>query len=422
MPRHEEYEELCTLAMVGEASPDELYSLRAHLRECAECRREYREFTQLVLPQLWAMDDSAVPDDTRESTADTTQLRASFLARAQAEGISFSPETLRVSAEPLPAREPIVLRKQPRWHVVAAVAMAACLMLAAIMTGRFAGRSNQSPTRQATGATQVPVAAPAAPVVAAPPKQDLAAAELVKLESRQQELQHTLDDLQSQLADVDADRAALKKQLEEKSDELAQLQTSANASQQTVASLRTQVTALQTRADSSEATFVADQAKIQELTAQASVQNQTADREHQMLAAGKDMRDMMAARNLHIVDVFDTDGGGKTRSAFGRIFFSEDRQLVFYAYDLNEKRLEDARYSYRIWGQKEGQPQTARSLGIFYSDSKTERRWVFKYDDPKVLSQIDSVFVTLEPSNADPEHPRGQKLMYAYLRGQANHP
>jgi hypothetical protein len=130
-------------------------------------------------------------------------------------------------------------------------------------------------------------------------------------------------------------------------------------------------------------------------------------------------RYLMAACNLHIVDVFDTNGRGNTSSAFGRIFFfTENQQLIFNAYDLNESRLRDAKYSYHIWRQKEGPGQRARSLGIFYSDDKSQRRWAFKYDDPKVLSEIDSVFVTLEPSDSNHDGPCGQKLLYAYLRGQ----
>jgi len=43
-------------------------------------------------------------------------------------------------------------------------------------------------------------------------------------------------------------------------------------------------------------------------------------------------------------------------------------------------------------------------------------------NDPNVLNEIDSVFVTLEPPDGNPNQPKGDKLMYAYLRGQANHP
>jgi hypothetical protein len=59
---------------------------------------------------------------------------------------------------------------------------------------------------------------------------------------------------------------------------------------------------------------------------------------------------------------------------------------------------------------------------MFYSDDKAQRRWTFKCDDPKILTEIDSVFVTLEPEKGDPSHPHGPNLMYAYLRGQPNHP
>jgi hypothetical protein len=298
-------------------------------------------------------------------------------------------------------------------------AMAGCLVLLAVIGWGF---TNRRIAQQPPVIVQIPVSAPAAPHVSSPSKPDPAIAELARLQSQQEDLQRALTDLQAKFSAADADKTALNKQLEEKTAELTQLQASAVSSQQTVASLRDQVTALQTQSNSKEASFIADQVRINDLTDQLARQHQAVDREQQMLAAGKDIRNMMAARNLHIVDVVDTDGKGRTNAAFGRVFFAEDKQLVFYAYDLNEKRLQDARYDYRIWGQREGQPQSAKSLGIFYSDDKTQHRWVFKYDDPKVLSEIDSVFVTLEPTNADPQHPKGPQLMYAYLRGQANHP
>lgn len=130
----------------------------------------------------------------------------------------------------------------------------------------------------------------------------------------------------------------------------------------------------------------------------------------------------MAARNLHIVDVVDTHARGKTRPAFGRIFFTEGKALIFYAYDLNDARTEKANYQYKIWAKKEGPDKKIISLGMFYVDDKAQRRWVFKCEDPNILNEIDSVFVTLERPNSDSSRPRGQNLMYAYLRGQPNHP
>jgi hypothetical protein len=416
-PMHQEFAELCALAMVGEASAEELKRLREHLRECQDCRREYREFTQLVLPQLQAMDDGEALRKTEFSAADSARLRASFLARAQGEGIAFSPKTLRGESLATPSTKVVVLSRRAAWS--AAVGIAACLLCAVAVTAKLSDH-HSSQAKMAVVPAAKPVAATPTPAVEA--AQDPDEAEVHRLEAHDRELEQDLGNLKVQLADAEAARAALARQLDEKTAQLSTAQTDASSSQETIAGLRSDVTALHAQMDLRAATFRDDQAKLQQVTAQAAEAQASLDRERQMLDAGREMRDMMAARNLHIVDVVDTDSNGKNRPAFGRIFFAENKRLVFYAYDLNETKLEDARFDYRIWGQKEGQPHTARSLGVFYTDDKTQRRWVFQCDDPKTLSEIDSVFVTLEPVKADPNHPRGAQLMYAYLRGQPNHP
>jgi hypothetical protein len=129
----------------------------------------------------------------------------------------------------------------------------------------------------------------------------------------------------------------------------------------------------------------------------------------------------MGARNLHIIDVFDTDLKGKNRRAFGRVFHTEGKSLIFYAFDLNGSKVQNAKHSFQAWGMRDGQNGSARSLGIFYLDDAGQRRWVLKFEDPRILSQIDSVFVTVEPFGGA-EKPSGQKLLYAYLKNPANHP
>jgi hypothetical protein len=42
-------------------------------------------------------------------------------------------------------------------------------------------------------------------------------------------------------------------------------------------------------------------------------------------------------------------------------------------------------------------PDSAVSLGIFYVDDQKQNRWVLKFEDPRVLAEIESVFVTVEP-------------------------
>ena len=171
-----------------------------------------------------------------------------------------------------------------------------------------------------------------------------------------------------------------------------------------------------------EATLIVQQTKLHDLEDGLKEKAAALDQERQLLSLGHDVTDLMGARNLNIVDVVDTDGRGKARPAFGRIFFTEGKSLIFYAYDLNEVKMQKANYQYQVWAKKEGPDRHAQRLGIFYSDDKAQRRWVFKCDDPKILREIDSVFVTFGRPDGSPTHPEGSSLMYAYLRGQPNHP
>src|SRR6185437_1521678 len=98
--------------------------------------------------------------------------------------------------------------------------------------------------------------------------------------------------------------------------------------------------------------YVADEIRIRELKEQLADKAGNAERNAQLLERDRDIRDLMTARNLHIFDVFDTDAKGKTEPAFGRIFYTEGKSLIFYAYDLNGAKLEHANYHYKVWAGK----------------------------------------------------------------------
>jgi len=46
---------------------------------------------------------------------------------------------------------------------------------------------------------------------------------------------------------------------------------------------------------------------------------------------------------------------------------------------------------------------------------------VLKFDDPNVLAEIDSVFVTIEPPGGS-KKPTGGRLLAAYVKANLNHP
>jgi hypothetical protein len=82
----------------------------------------------------------------------------------------------------------------------------------------------------------------------------------------------------------------------------------------------------------------------------------------------------------------------------------------------------------RICSYKDGRSENESNQVVILAANSglrnrwAQRRWVFKCDDPKILREIDSVFVTFGRPDGDSLHPEGSSLMYAYLRGQPNHP
>ena len=137
-----------------------------------------------------------------------------------------------------------------------------------------------------------------------------------------------------------------------------------------------------------------------------------------LLATSKDGQSILAARNLHIVDVYDADTRGKRRS-FGRIFYVENQELVFYAYDLSDPRHANAEFY--AWGAGLSPGEEVARLGILHNDGQSEKRWLLKYNDASVLAKLDSIFVTAE-TGSNPDKPKGRRVLFAVLAGQPNHP
>jgi hypothetical protein len=161
--------------------------------------------------------------------------------------------------------------------------------------------------------------------------------------------------------------------------------------------------------------IAAQRLRLREITDRLNASTDTIERERKLLVADLDIRELMGARSLHIVDVFDVDGKGKTQRPFGRIFYTQGKSLLFYAFDLKSGG------TFQAWGQRETRDESAQSLGMFYVDDQKQNRWVLKFEDPKVLAEINAVFVTVEPPGGSIK-PNRQKMLYAYLNATPNHP
>jgi hypothetical protein len=420
--RHEHFESLAASASLGEATGAELAELSEHLRECPGCREAYANFLSYGAVRVLEGQEEISGAEAIECI-DSALFRESFLKKAEAEGILNS----RVRAAGiLPG--PAVRRtdNSNTWRFALAAAL---LLIAAGVVGLRGHKLRGG------NASSVAAVAEVSPTFAAPPASPPKANEtaLSRLVADNGRLSTEVASLKASLAkeaaaveehNADAqnsqkERATLLAETRERDARIADLERQLAQAQTEAESVRAE---LQSAEMKNQTALAANETKIRDLSGQVEEQLAALERENQMLSANRDIRDLMSARNLHIADVFDTDTKGRTRPAFGRVFFTEGKSLLIYAYDLNDKRVEEAGYHYRVWGKKEGPGPSTRSLGIFYSDDKAQKRWVFKCEDPKVLSQIDSVFVTLEPPGKDSAEPKGEKFLYAYLRNQPNHP
>ena len=412
MSEHNRFEELCALAVTGQISPSDSVELEAHLRICDTCRKAQADFVEIE--SLWL---SPTLESAGHSEEIGSTLSQRILRRMQDAGAQFSRATLlELGGE---ANRSTFLR--PRMLRVPAYAAAA---LALIAVGALFGAgivANRLP-RLETVVMRIPSTASAPPAA----MQSTAgyAEQIVARRSEEQ--------LAQKIAVAESERSRTQVQLEQAELRLATLQNASRQDASEITSLRAtleqaraqaadaqqQLAKLRDMQASMTADFVTAQYRAREAEDKLAEQTVAAERERQLLGAGREVRDIISARNLHIVDVADVGSSG-VKKPFGRIFYTEGKSLIFYAYDLATPKGKQAFYA---WGHREGDPHSTRMLGLVYNDDQAQKRWAFKFDDPKVLAEIDSVFVTLEPSDAPGEAPKGKKLLKAFLGTPPNHP
>jgi len=225
------------------------------------------------------------------------------------------------------------------------------------------------------------------------------------------------------LADAQAlrkDIAALQSSRDQDANQIAQFKARSQQDVDANASAQAELRSLKASENEKTADLAATEIQLRELEGKLADQRTAAQREEALaeVSSSSEMRDVIASRNLHIIDVADVTNNG-VKKPFGRIFYTERKSLIFYAYDLAGAKGTKTFYA---WGHREGDPNTTLALGSLHLDDPEQRRWVFKSNDAKVLSQIDSVYVTLEPTPTAGEKPKGQKILTAFLGTPANHP
>jgi hypothetical protein len=413
---HDEFVALVALYYSGEISEEEWALLQIHMAYCDSCHEKFLQFQQIasdVIPAMAAVAAADLDNAPPESASSLNAAERRLMSRLDS----------------LPAHQEVQQKRKLSWRFPAAI-LAASATAAACLVGIHLMRiKKESATQRAPQILLQPAPRPSGP---GSPATDIQQAlensqnqtaslqkQLTASNDRLKQTTLTMADMQRQLQ---SEQAALK-QADEERDTLSVQLTAAQAE---AASLRdkfaiastdmtqkaTQVTALETRVR-------ALNAALDEKDVQLSEKTQLLDLDKEFLDHDRDIRDVIGARNLYIADISDLTQDGRTAKQFGRIFYTKDRSLLFYGFDLDSQANHKQDVSFQVWGSGSDRP-TPVSLGLFYQDD-THKRWVLRCNDAKTLARLDMVFVTVEPPGGS-TRPTGKQLLRAYLQIQPNHP
>ena len=414
-------DEMCCLHALGELSAEEGRRMEDHLCTCDRCRALMAEYRQIMFFDLPAIAVTQSQDSIVESPSslDEGRLLASIRERATA---------VRQRHRDMPSPDRFALsistaaRQLFTGRIIAFAgwATAAALVLA---TGRA---SHVRPPQVRAGGT--PQTAYQVNDFTAMQSQFAAAERRTKelqsqlLQARNQikasESAFTRSTTQSQ--DLTALNSALQAQTQEQESKLtqqgAELELTRQRLKDEVAegdTLRGKLTDVYDRLDKEKV----ETAKLQRIAASTTTHFPVYDQP----LGESEAKEILGARDLHIVDVYDVDGSGKSSRSYGRIYFVNRNQLIFYAFDLSKLESGHKVVAFQAWGFRQPQSSSVESLGLFYLDNATLNRWTLRISDPQVLSRIDSLFVTVEPPGGSPV-PKGRRLLMASLAGPPNHP
>ncbi len=434
---HEMYEQLCALASSGALTASEWKQLSDHLKDCPSCRQELPKYQEIANSGMALLAPNDVSLDIENDWSPESAV-ARFMRRLQEEG-----------AEPQSGENNVIsarLNPQHWWQRVSlprlnfALPYAAVGIMAVTVSVSLYYLGIRTAERRVNRDPQAGVRLGSTLDVLLRERGELER----QLQSRTDEIEQISHQLSNEKAQLDKWQA-LKRQADDTIDKLQQTTSEREIEQAAVRSqnraLEVDRFAVSEKLKESEANLFATQSKFDSLRDQhAADLAQIARLEAQIDSASShpqpvayvgveqreimndpDLRELMGARDLFIADVYDIDKGGLPRKPFGRVFYTRGRSLLFYAFDLDRQPGVRAASTFQVWGRRGFGDTRPLNMGMLYLDSETSKRWVLKYSDAKALSQVDAVFVTIEPHGGS-ETPKGRQLLYASLRTPANHP
>jgi myosin heavy subunit len=429
---HEYYESLCALATSGTLTEAEWQAVRSHTAVCRACEKLLGQYRSVAKQGMASLMSKADPQNIlQQQQWSVESAKKELFARiAQGETATrvYSPHVRRRSKVQRGWR---LLISAPAQRYASYAAVAVLMILVPLFTFKE-GQRRGVESVQSRPAITTPERAELASLSQ---ERTVLSRDISEREARITGLQEQLSKEQNQIGQLKTQAVQLQQNSAQSNSEVSDLknQTIALATERDAVARKLQeaqssLEPLQREIDSLQQQRSRDllhtaslEKRIEDLSTRLKDSDDNAQQQAQFLASDRDVRELMGARDLYIADVFDVDREGETQRVFGRVFYTSGKSLIFYAFDLDKQPgLKDAS-SFQAWGRRGPNDKRPLNMGIFYLDSQAKKRWVLRFDDPKLLTQIDAVFVTVEP-NGGRAKPSGKQLLFASLRTPPNHP
>lgn len=411
---HDQFVRLCSIYFSGEITEEEWALLQIHMAFCDECNQRFLEYQQIASDVIPAM--AAVAASERDNTPEESAASLDAAERRLMQELGSAPrETDRH----------VRRFAWQRWML----AVACVLAITALGTILIFGLRRYSPTQEARSVA--PHEFLPQPVAKNPDATSQQAAKRSQEEIAT--LQQHLSAAEDHFKQTNSALVAVQRQLEAEQNAHKEIEADKESLGQQLAAAQGEVSSLRSRletvgTDTSQQTLRMNdlESKVHELRTAIEEKDTALSEKDRMLALDKDflshdrdIRDLIGARNLYIADIFDTTENGRTAKQFGRLFYTKDRSLVFYGFDLDSQAARKQDVSFQVWGSGSDRP-TPVSLGLLYEDD-SHKRWVLRCNDAKSLARLDMVFVTVEPTGGS-NKPTGKPMLRAYLQIHPNHP
>lgn len=424
---HEKFKELGALANSGTLTSSEWTELRSHLQTCQACSETCRQYLILASEGMPLLAARYSDQKERSSWAGASTWRK-LCARVRA-------QEQQVASEPANQVRDFgklnLLRRIPANPLARAV-LAACLVGAVgLVAYRMGGRAiaEAKPPQASFEARLQSLAAEKKKAVDELDELlNTRTKKLFELQEKGSQKEQELNKLRSALralkeraSELAAANDATNEQLHTVSPQRDALLSQLRDTEQAYQKIQVELANLRSERDNALLRSASLESRIAELDTTTRNQERRLRDDEQFLASDRDIRELMGARKLYIADVFDVDSRSRTRKPFGRVFYTQGKSLIFYAFDLDRQSDVTNASSFQAWGRKDVDQEKPLNLGILYMDSESNRRWALRFDDPKQLAEIDALFVTVEPHGGSQE-PTGKPFLYALLRKEVNHP